>query len=135
MLYGSLKHIVCLVAISLCVYFTDNSRLTSASPFEGSRKSSKFRLPASIAKQVINFDCSQPNEAMELSTQFETVRIETKNCPTKFSFTNVKLNHNLMTFEASSGIFSSEFAYLAHGENSFLLKAGEKEYKISIHRF
>ncbi len=114
----------------------ENSTFTSASSFEGTgKKKLQRRLPANMSQQTFEFNCLKPHEFIEMSTQFETIRLVAKNCPQKPELFSTKLKQKLMTFETSPQLFSSEYAYLSEGENPFEIRRGDKSYKILIIRY
>jgi hypothetical protein len=110
----------------------------SSAPFEAStvaESSAKHRLPQSVAKQSFEFDCSNPSEKLNVSTALETIRLEAKNCVHKIEFRNEKHPQPLATFPMGKQQFTSEFAYLVKGENSFLITVEQRSYKVFVHRF
>lgn len=131
-----LVHKICVVTVLLFSYFAENSSLTSASSFESSaKKKYTRRLPANMTQQTFEFDCQKPHEFVEMSTQHETIRLATKNCSKKPELFDLRLNQKLMTFQSPNNQYSSEYAYLSNGENTFSIKTGEKVYKVLIIRY
>ena len=129
-------HKVLLGLTALVFYFSENTTLTSASSFEASvKKKTVRRLPANMSQQTFEFNCLKPHEFIEMSTQFETIRLIAKNCPQKPELFSSKLKQKLMTFETAPQLFSSEYAYLSEGENPFEIRRGDKTYKVLIIRY
>jgi len=123
-----------LVLTALLAFMLDNSNLTSASSFESSsQKSTGHRLPSEISKPVLEFDCNKPMDKLEVSTVFENIRLNATNCKEKLA---MRSNANkLVTFPIGENKFSSEFAYLARGQNFFIVSSGGKDFKITVFRF
>jgi hypothetical protein len=110
----------------------------SSAPFEAStaaESSAKHRLPQSVAKQAFEFDCAHPSEKLNVSTALETIRLDAINCSEKIKFRNEKHPQPLATFPMGKQKFTSEFAYLVKGDNSFLITIQQKTYKVFVHRF
>jgi hypothetical protein len=129
-------HKICLLTVLLTSYFIENTSLTSASSFEvATKKKYTRRMPANMSQQTFEFNCSKPHDFLEMSTQFETIRLVTKNCLQKPELLNTRLNQRLLTFETADHQFSSEYAYLAIGENSFEILFNDKVYKVLIIRY
>jgi len=132
---------VLVLALGVAVFLTDNSHFTSASSFENRTLSesthvNRLRLPASVAQQpVLAIDCKSTQEKIELHTDFETVRLNAVNCGSKIVFENTRFKNKLLTFPVDKQTYSSEFAYLAHGENTFTLTSGGKSFQLSVFRF
>ena len=124
-----------LLTLGLAVFLTDNANLTSASSFDGGgRRNRNLRLPASAAKPIITFDCSKAKGKIEVSTPFEAIRLEGKNCSDGVVVENPKLKNKLVTFALDKKTYSSEYAYLARGENVFTVTSGKKKFQIHIIR-
>ncbi len=128
------------LTIGLMILLTDHPSFTSVSPFETTQtlsQKNRHRLPASTESQVIKIDCSQiENTKMyEQSTAFETVRIEAKNCGQSLSVNNSQLKFSLSTFATGNSTFSTEYAYLVKGENTFSIATQGKSYALKIVRF
>lgn len=134
--FEKILHKICLVTILLVSYFAENTNLTSASSFQATtKKKYTRRLPANMSQQTFEFDCQKPHEFVEMSTQHETIRLLAKNCRQKPELFDMKLQQKLITFEALPQQFSSEYAYLSEGENTFEIKLGEKTYRVLIIRY
>src|SRR4051812_46064534 len=78
---------ILIVTLGLAVFLTDNKNLTSASSFENKTlnaagmKKNRLRLPASISSPTtIAFDCKNPQDKIEINTEFETIRLQANNC-------------------------------------------------------
>lgn len=126
------------LALGLILFLTDHPNFSSTTIFEAPVSSStkkKYRLPSSISSQVIRFDCSNPQSTLEVSTSLETIRVEAINCSDKMNMKNLNFNTSLNTFPTKLKTFSSEFAYLAKGDNNFQLTIGNKVISLNIHRF
>lgn len=120
------------------VFFCNFTSFTNASPFETPvpvKEKLRLRLPSSVAQPVIHFDCTHPVENIEISTSFETVRLEALNCAAKVGFKNEKHPQDLVIFPMGPEKFASEYAYLKDGANHFEITANSKSYKISVTRF
>lgn len=129
-------HKVCIVTLGLVVFLAENSNFSSSSFSSfAEKKNYTQRLPASINKTTFDFDCQESKPFSEMSTQQETIRLVAKNCDHLPEFKNQKGDLKLHTFATSKTDYSSEFAYLARGENVFSLVANKKEYKITIIRY
>jgi hypothetical protein len=133
---------VLILTLGLTAFLTDNAHLTSASSFESSTVSTaasrknRRRLPSSVeTKPTIDVDCASALDKIEINTEFETIRLQGINCAEKIAVVNSKFNNKLLTFPVGKKTYSSEFAYLAHGENTFVVTAGKKTVKISVFRF
>lgn len=111
--------------------------LATAKTFESLGKTtSSLRLPSSVVKEAIEFDCATPNKDLELSTQQETIRIVGKNCPKDISVTHTQFNQKLHSFPAADeDTITSEFAYLRKGDNVFDIKAGAKVMHLKVFRY
>lgn len=134
------KRLTTVFTLGLIVFLTDHPQLTAASLFEISNSDTKenikkYRLPSSASPQMVRYDCSKPQEVLEVSTNLETIRIEAINCHQKIDFKNLKQNLKLHTFPTKNQTFSSEFAYLEKGPNQFQLKADEQTVSVNILRF
>ncbi len=92
-------------------------------------------MPANMLLQVFEFDCKNPHDFQELSTQHETIRLTTKNCSQKPELLDIRFQQKLMTFQSQDNQFSSEYAYLSKGDNPFEVKIGSKIYKVLIIRY
>lgn len=100
------------------------------------KATSGMRLPASVIKDVIEFDCSGKKSEIDVSTQLETIRILGKNCPKDLQLLHSEFQQELHSFPAvDEGSMTSEFAYLRKGENHFLVTAGIKSIKLKIFRY
>jgi hypothetical protein len=119
-------------ALASAMFFCNFTTFSAASPSE---TKTKHRLPASVAQQHIDFDCSKPSEMLEVTTAQETIRLQAKNCPAQVLFKNDQLQHPLVIFPLDSKKLASEFAYLSKGENLFSLTVGDKIYKVSVVRY
>lgn len=130
-------HLIKVLMLGALAYLTDNANLTSASSFDvnEARMPTKTRLPAEISKPVLTVDCSKAQDTIEMSTPNETVRLEALNCRDSIAMANTKMNHKLVSFQVGQNKYSSEFAYLARGENFFTISSGTKTIKIAIYRF
>lgn len=109
----------------------------TARTFESLGKAtSVMRLPASIIKDVIEFDCSTPTTEVDVSTQLETIRLLGKNCPQDLKLLHAEFQQELHAFPAvDAGSITSEFAYLRKGENHLQVTAGSKSIKLRIFRY
>lgn len=128
------------LTLGLLILLADNPTMTNVSIFESSPSSSqknRHRLPASVANQVIKLDCSElkAEKTIEHSTQFETIRLEASNCGQDITINNSQLNFSLSTFPTSKSTFSTEYAYLVKGENTFAISIKDKSYSLKIVRF
>lgn len=129
-----------MVTLGLLVFLTDNSNLTSASSFENntisSKRSNRHRLPSSAApKPTLSFDCKTIQDKIEINTEYETIRLEAINCGEKIGLENSQFKNKLLTFPVDGKKYSSEYAYLARGENKFVITTGKKSVNVSIFRF
>lgn len=111
--------------------------MATAKTFESYAKTaSSMRLPSSVTKEAIEFDCANPLADVELSTQQETIRVIGKNCPKDLSVQHVEFKQALHTFPAADeGTMTSEFAYLRKGENHIDVQAGSKQIHLKIFRY
>ncbi len=128
------------VTIGLLIILTDNPTVTAVSIFETVQTTSqktRHRLPASVANQVIKIDCTSLAEGktVEHATQFETIRLEATNCSQGLAINNSQLKFNLSTFPTGKSTFSTEYAYLIKGENTFAISVKDKSYSLKITRF
>ena len=131
-------HIVCSLSAALLIFFCNFTGFSAASPFEIAetpKEKTKHRLPSSVAQPILKFDCSHPSEKLAVSTSFETIRLEAQNCPQKIGFKNEKHPQSLVIFPMGHEKYSSEFAYLKQGENTFNVSLSDKNYKVSVTRF
>lgn len=124
----------------MLVILADHPSLTAVSIFETVQSASqktKHRLPSSVANQVIKLDCSKltDGKTLEHSTQYETIRLEASNCTQDFQIDNSQLNFKLSTFPTGIATYSSEYAYLVKGENTFAISVKDKSYSLKIVRF
>lgn len=117
--------------------FIASAPIATAKTFESlGRTTSSLRLPASVIKEAIEFDCATPNKEVELSTQQETIRIVGKNCPKDISVLHTQFNQKLHSFAAAEDdTTTSEFAYLRKGDNLFDIKAGDKTIRLKVYRY
>lgn len=111
--------------------------IATAQTFESLGKTtSSMRLPASVMKEAIEFDCATPSKDVELSTQQETIRIIGKNCPKDISVLHTQFNQKLHSFAAADeNTTTSEFAYLRKGDNIFDIRAGGKTIYLKVFRY
>lgn len=117
--------------------FIASAPLATAKTFESLGKTtSSLRLPASVIKEAIEFDCATPKLEMELATQQETIRIVGKNCPKDMTVVHAQFNQKLHSFSsADEDTTTSEFAYLRKGENHFDIMAGKKSIRLKVFRY
>lgn len=119
------------------VFFFNNCSL--ATPFEtlpAPQEKQKFRLPTSTGGQTLKFDCAQVvGNKMEVSTAFETIRIEAVNCENKVSFKDEVHHQSLVIFPLGEKKFASELAYLMKGNNAFSITVADKTYQLLVERF
>ena len=130
------RSLVFAFALGMMFFFNNCTLAPHFDTVPSAKEKYKHRLPTSTGGQTLSFDCSKPaGNQLELSTTFETIRIEAVNCHTKLIFKDESHSQPLFVFARGPQQFSTELAYLSKGRNSFSITVAEKVYQLGVERF